>query len=109
MIDPTQNTKQMSRGSRGTYTLRANEDFKKWKKKIGEMFAKLSTDASVENKSDKVQEYKDKIKKQKEEVETKLKEMEEVADSDWEKVRASYNDSIKSIEATVEEMKAKLK
>jgi len=35
--------------------------------------------------------------------------MEEVADSDWEKVRASYNDSIKSIEATVEEMKAKLK
>ena len=108
MIDPTQNTKRMSKGSRGSYTIRANEDFKKWKIKLEEMFAKLSTDARIDNKSEKVDDFKQKIEQQKKEVEEKLKELERVADEDWEKAKSSYNKSIKSIEVYLQEMKSKL-
>lgn len=101
MIDPTQNTKRMSSGEKGSYTLGSNEDDNNWMDRLSEFFYKLTSDKEIESNSNKLVEHKEKLEQYKVEIENKLKEMRKSSDRDMDNIKRSLETSLNNIHSTL--------
>ena len=100
MINPNQNTIQMSSRQKTSYVVTADKDYTNWKKKIDNLLGRLKSDRKIDKMTDKIEAFKAEIKKNKVEAEKNLKILNNTASEEWHGSKASFEEALEKIKAS---------
>ncbi|UZR98196.1 hypothetical protein [Chondrinema litorale] len=107
MIDPNQNTIQMSSRQKTAYTVSADENYTNWKEKIDKLLGKLKSDRKMDNMNDEIQELKAQIQKDKLDAEKHLSVLNNTASDGWHGSKESFERALENMRSSYDNMHKK--